>query len=399
MVDSATWHLVRQGQSRPFRVEGDVIVGRSKQADLQIEEGYVSRRHARLWIDDAGSLMVEDLGSANGTFINGRRIDRRSSLGPGDRVCFDETEFHVESHGGRSDSDPNATFNRPDEAADFKPERPDDWAPPPPSRSPEPPAPDIGATQPVSTLDPGEPPGTGSGSADDGDADLDFDLDFGRDEPPPPSRPSSPRPSPPSVSQETADFDLTEEPSIDLSIGSARPSETVEAPSAAPQEENLAATVAMGATPSAPPPASPAPAQQTGDGPGLLGLSGPVEGHLYQLGGGRISLGRAPESDIMIDEGSVSKRHAELMAQPGNVRIFDTSRSNGVFVNGNRVEDAALNPGDVVRLGRVEFMFDAYDKLADGGSAAGTSPWLFMVLGFIGTAALAAGGWLLFQLL
>ena len=136
-----------------------------------------------------------------------------------------------------------------------------------------------------------------------------------------------------------------------------------------------------------------------GDAAGLLVLSGPEEGVLYELTDGRLGVGRAPECDIRIEESSVSKRHAEILVQPGNCRIHDTSRSNGVFVNGDRVEDHVLNPGDVIRLGRIELMFDAYEKLAAEGADEEGTPWLWLVAGFVGTGALAALAWLGLQVL
>ncbi len=63
-----------------------IIVGRSSDADLILLEGMVSRRHAH-FILEGGVLEVEDLGSTNGTFVNGDKI-RRRSLKEGDRVLI-----------------------------------------------------------------------------------------------------------------------------------------------------------------------------------------------------------------------------------------------------------------------------------------------------------------------
>jgi pSer/pThr/pTyr-binding forkhead associated (FHA) protein len=143
-------------------------------------------------------------------------------------------------------------------------------------------------------------------------------------------------------------------------------------------------------------PPEPAPvASGSGETVGLLGLSGAVEGQLYQLAEGRVSIGRSPECDIHIDEGSISKRHAELRVQPGNCRIHGVSSSNGVFVNGNAVDDVALNPGDVIRLGRIEMMFDSHERLLGNSPAGGgLPPWAWMIVGFVGAGAiLAVAAW------
>ena len=436
MAESGSWHLVRQGEDQPFIVAGDVIVGRSKQADLRIEEGYVSRRHARLWLE-AGRLMVEDLGSANGTFLNGERLDARQCLTPGDRICFDETEFYVEAP-ERSLADPNATAHRPHDDTDpsyRRPERPANWAP----AAPASPGFDPNATVDAegdaldaaaeSPFDPGAtvpaeeelPPAMAAGG---GASDTEFEFDLDNDEfdlpgaasppPPPPPRPRKP-PTPATEpdfnlslgGDEDFDLDLTGGKDIDLSIGSARPVDGP-APAAtvvmAPGETAPpASTPAAGATvvmaPGDAPQPPPAPAASRGETSGLLFLTGPEEGVLYELADGRVSIGRAPECDIRIEESSVSKRHVELLVQPGNCRIHDTSNSNGVFVNGQQVDDVALNPGDVIRLGRIEIMFDAYHKLAEGGAGDDGVPWGLLVGSFLGTVGLAAALYFALQLL
>jgi len=68
---------------------GDAVVGRDETADIIIpaeDARYVSRRHARL-SRDRGTVVVTDLGSANGTLVNGKRIDR-ATLAAGDEVQF-----------------------------------------------------------------------------------------------------------------------------------------------------------------------------------------------------------------------------------------------------------------------------------------------------------------------
>jgi S-DNA-T family DNA segregation ATPase FtsK/SpoIIIE len=60
----------------PFRLEtGDYVVGRTKGAQIVIRDQTVSRRHARL-IHSRGELVVEDLSSVNGTFVNEKRVTR-----------------------------------------------------------------------------------------------------------------------------------------------------------------------------------------------------------------------------------------------------------------------------------------------------------------------------------
>ena len=76
-------------------VTAAVVVGRQA-ADLVVDDPQVSRRHARLRPAGDG-IEVEDLGSLNGTWVNGARIDRPARLVPGDRVRVGDSTFEVEA--------------------------------------------------------------------------------------------------------------------------------------------------------------------------------------------------------------------------------------------------------------------------------------------------------------
>jgi hypothetical protein len=70
-----------------------VVIGRSRECDVRIEDGNVSRRHAELNRDDGPGWTVVDLGSTNGTEVNGRRITKRTPLDDGDRIAIGGTEL------------------------------------------------------------------------------------------------------------------------------------------------------------------------------------------------------------------------------------------------------------------------------------------------------------------
>jgi FHA domain len=77
-------------------VDGALILGRERAtADLVIEDPGVSRRHARV-LPDNGALVVEDLGSSNGTYVNGRRISGPVEVADGDEVQLGDTVVGVE---------------------------------------------------------------------------------------------------------------------------------------------------------------------------------------------------------------------------------------------------------------------------------------------------------------
>jgi ABC transport system ATP-binding/permease protein len=71
-------------------------VGRTARADFIVDAALVSRLHCRLTADRSDQLVVEDLGSTNGTRVNGKAIDR-AVLRPGDRLQIGRVEFDVQA--------------------------------------------------------------------------------------------------------------------------------------------------------------------------------------------------------------------------------------------------------------------------------------------------------------
>jgi serine phosphatase RsbU (regulator of sigma subunit) len=89
----------------PFRhplTGGTVSIGRASDCTIPIKDRYLSRRHAELIAHDGGWLL-KDLGSANGTYLNGNRVERDTPLRPGDRIRLGDTEIVFESQEGQTD--------------------------------------------------------------------------------------------------------------------------------------------------------------------------------------------------------------------------------------------------------------------------------------------------------
>ncbi len=80
-----------------FPLTGVTVIGRNPECDISIPTDEVSRRHAELRPSQDG-VMVEDLGSANGTFVNDRRVTREL-LKHGDELRFDQLRFQLISPG------------------------------------------------------------------------------------------------------------------------------------------------------------------------------------------------------------------------------------------------------------------------------------------------------------
>src|SRR6186997_2332221 len=76
-----------------------ITVGRISENALQIEDISVSSRHAQLSLDDSGDYVLRDLGSTNGTELNGKEIKPETDhkLQDGDKVCFGKVDTQYKS--------------------------------------------------------------------------------------------------------------------------------------------------------------------------------------------------------------------------------------------------------------------------------------------------------------
>src|SRR5215213_5284007 len=84
-------------------LEQELVIGRSTPGLGSLGgDSEISRVHARVFHDPSGRLMVEDLGSTNGTFVNGNRVSGQQALNPGDQVRVGQTTLSVE--GGAADT-------------------------------------------------------------------------------------------------------------------------------------------------------------------------------------------------------------------------------------------------------------------------------------------------------
>lgn len=74
--------------------EGTLTIGRSTQADITLPSNHLSRQHAQLK-RSGGNLVLQDMASMNGTFVNGKRI-KAIAIKPGDQIRFDRFTFLVD---------------------------------------------------------------------------------------------------------------------------------------------------------------------------------------------------------------------------------------------------------------------------------------------------------------
>ena len=82
------------------------------------------------------------------------------------------------------------------------------------------------------------------------------------------------------------------------------------------------------------------------------------EGRRNVLGGNRVVVGRSREADIVLADPNVSRRHAELRRDESGWQVVDLGSTNGIKVNGRRVDQAGLSPGDQITIGVTDLTFE-----------------------------------------
>lgn len=92
------------GERRSFSITRDMtVIGRREDCDLRIPLGEVSRKHCRV-IRDSDTLRIEDLGSSNGTYVNGQRV-QEALLTPGDSLQVGPVVFVLQVDGQPADDE------------------------------------------------------------------------------------------------------------------------------------------------------------------------------------------------------------------------------------------------------------------------------------------------------
>jgi predicted component of type VI protein secretion system len=93
----------------------------------------------------------------------------------------------------------------------------------------------------------------------------------------------------------------------------------------------------------------------------LVLLSEGFTGRTYELKVDRTTVGRVSDNAFEIPEASVSSHHAEILLRGNDVVIRDLDSTNGTFINGEKITEAVLQPGQTLRFGIVELRLDTGD--------------------------------------
>lgn len=89
----------------------------------------------------------------------------------------------------------------------------------------------------------------------------------------------------------------------------------------------------------------------------LVVRRGMGEGTSYLLTGDVVTAGREPDSDLFLDDVTVSRRHAELRRMSSGWLLRDVGSLNGTYVNRRRIEETPLAAGDEVQIGKYRFAY------------------------------------------
>ena len=91
----------------------------------------------------------------------------------------------------------------------------------------------------------------------------------------------------------------------------------------------------------------------------LVVLRGPNTGARFLLDDDEVSSGRHPDSDIFLDDVTVSRKHATFSRQDGRFVVRDVGSLNGTYVNRERIDETVLTTGDEVQIGKYRLVFYA----------------------------------------
>ena len=140
-----------------------------------------------------------------------------------------------------------------------------------------------------------------------------------------------------------------------------------ESPHAGPSDTTASLdpeVLAAGIDPSAPDPVR-------DDAQSLVITRGPGAGSRYRIDRSETRIGRHPEAHILLDDVTVSRRHALLTLVDDHVVLTDQASLNGTYVAGERVDSHVLVDGDEVQIGRFHLLFQEGPTTAqDGASGA-----------------------------
>jgi hypothetical protein len=98
-------------------------------------------------------------------------------------------------------------------------------------------------------------------------------------------------------------------------------------------------------------------AEAASDGPSLVIRTGGRAGDSFTLDGDRFTIGRDTDSDVFLDDVTVSRNHAVVVRRGDGLHIDDLGSLNGSYVNRRRIESHKLSDGDELQIGKFKLTF------------------------------------------
>jgi pSer/pThr/pTyr-binding forkhead associated (FHA) protein len=89
----------------------------------------------------------------------------------------------------------------------------------------------------------------------------------------------------------------------------------------------------------------------------LIVQRGPSAGSRFLLDTDEVTAGRHPDSDIFLDDVTVSRRHAVFRRTPDGYQVVDVGSLNGTYVNRDRIDAITLSGGDEVQIGKYRLVY------------------------------------------
>ena len=90
----------------------------------------------------------------------------------------------------------------------------------------------------------------------------------------------------------------------------------------------------------------------------LVVLSAGMTGRTHELKVDKTTIGRVDDNTFEIAESSVSSHHCEVLLKGSDVLVRDLNSTNGTFINGQKISESVLKPGQILRLGQVEMRLE-----------------------------------------
>jgi predicted component of type VI protein secretion system len=98
----------------------------------------------------------------------------------------------------------------------------------------------------------------------------------------------------------------------------------------------------------------------------LVVLSEGLTGKSHELKVEKTTIGRLEDNNFQIAEASVSSHHCEILLKGKDIVVKDLGSTNGTFINGEKISEGTLKPGQILRLGQIEMRLETGDAAAAG---------------------------------